>query len=78
MTPRNPSAKWTSLLARRVASELSARGWKLESVMSDNGSEFRSRAFGQTVASLGAMQRFIHATGAVRHGQQLHRAPCVG
>ncbi len=61
MTPRNPSAKWTSLLARRVASELSARGWKLESVMSDNGSEFRSRAFGQTVASLGAKQRFIHA-----------------
>ncbi len=61
MTPRNPSAKWTSLLARRVASELSARGWKLESVMSDNGSEFRSRAFGQTVASLAATQRFIHA-----------------
>jgi len=61
VTPRNPSAKWTSLLARRVASELSARGWKLESVMSDNGSEFRSRAFGQTVASLGAKQRFIHA-----------------
>ena len=27
VTPRNPSAKWTSQLARRVASELSARGW---------------------------------------------------
>lgn len=41
--------------------ELSARGWKLETVMSDNGSEFGSRAFGQTVATLGAKQRFIHA-----------------
>ena len=29
--------------------------------MSDNGSEFRARAFGQTVSSLGAKQRFIHA-----------------
>lgn len=61
VTPRNPSAKWTSQLARRVARELSARGWKLEAVMSDNGSEFRARAFGQTVSSLGAKQRFIHA-----------------
>ena len=29
--------------------------------MSDNGSEFRSRAFGRSVAELGARQRFIHA-----------------
>ena len=59
--PRNPSAKWTSHLARRVASDLAARGWELETVMSDNGSEFRSRQFGETVAALGARQRFIHA-----------------
>ena len=60
-TPRNPSAKWTSQLARRVASDLAARGWKLETVMTDNGSEFRSHVFGETVAALGAHQRFIHA-----------------
>ena len=29
--------------------------------MTDNGSEFRSRQFGETVAELGARQRFIHA-----------------
>ena len=60
-TPRNPSAKWTSRLARRVAADLAARGWELETVMTDNGSEFRSREFGATVAELGAEQRFIQA-----------------
>ena len=35
VTPRNPSAKWTSRLARRVASDLAARGWCLETVMTD-------------------------------------------
>ena len=34
-TPRNPSAKWTSQLARRVAADLAARGWKLETAMTD-------------------------------------------
>ena len=29
--------------------------------MADNGSEFRSHVFGETVAALGARQRFIHA-----------------
>lgn len=60
-TPRNPSAKWTSQLARRVAQDLADRGWRLETVMTDNGSEFRARAFAQTVSALGARQRFIHA-----------------
>ena len=36
-------------------------GWELETVMTDNGSEFRSRQFGETVAALGARQRFIQA-----------------
>ena len=36
-TPRNPAAKWTSHLARRVAADLAARGWELETVMTDNG-----------------------------------------
>ena len=61
VTPRNPSAKWTSRLARRVAADLAARGWELETVMSDSGSELRSREFGAAVAELGADQRFIHA-----------------
>ena len=34
-TPRNPSSRWTSHLARRVASDLAARGWQLETVMTD-------------------------------------------
>ena len=42
VTRRNPSATWTSQLARSVAADLAARGWKLERVMSDNASEFRS------------------------------------
>jgi len=60
-TPRNPSARWTSQLARRVARDLAGRGWRLEGLMTDNGSEFRSREFGRTVSELGARQRFIHA-----------------
>jgi hypothetical protein len=53
VTRRNPSATWTSALARRVAADLAARGWKLERVMSDNAQEFRSATFQQTVARLG-------------------------
>ena len=60
-TPRNPSAKWTSQLARRVAQDLADRGWRLERVMTDHGSEFRSREFGRTVSDRGARQRCIHA-----------------
>ena len=34
-TPRNPSARHTSSLARRVAGDLARRGWRLERIMSD-------------------------------------------
>lgn len=61
LTPKNPSARWTSALARRVAHELSERGWKLEAVMTDNASEFRSQDFSLTLARLDAKHRFIHA-----------------
>ncbi len=57
----NPSAKHTSALVRKVAADLAQAGWNLKAVMSDNGSEFRSAAFGQAVSSLGAKQRFIRA-----------------
>ena len=60
-TARNPLARFTSELARRVARDLSARGWRLEAVSSDNGSEFRSSDFEQALERLGAEHRFIHA-----------------
>jgi transposase InsO family protein len=75
VTRRNPSAVWTSQLARTAAADLAARGWKLERVMSDNASEFRSAVFQQTVADLGARQTFIRAgrpqtNGCVERVQQ--------
>ena len=42
VTRRNPSAQWTSALAGTVAADLASRGWRLERVLSDNASEFRS------------------------------------
>jgi hypothetical protein len=33
VTRRNPSAQWTSQLARTVAADLAARGWQLERVI---------------------------------------------
>jgi transposase InsO family protein len=61
LTPRNPSARWTSELARRVAQDLAARGWSLEKVMTDNASEFRSGDFEHAVTRLGARHLFIRA-----------------
>ncbi len=60
-TSRNPSAKWTSRLARRVARDLSRRGWGFEATMSDNASEFRSDEFQDTRRQLHAKHVFIHA-----------------
>ncbi len=60
-TARNPLARYTSELARRVARDLAARGWRLEAVTTDNGSEFRSGEFRSALAALGAEHRFIHA-----------------
>jgi transposase InsO family protein len=58
---RNPSARFTSALAHRVAAALAERGWRLEAVSTDNGSEFISHQFGATIAGLGAEHRRIHA-----------------
>jgi transposase InsO family protein len=75
VTRRNPSAHWTSALAQRVAADLAERGWRLERVMSDNASEFRSATFQATIAKLGARQSFIRAgrpqtNGCVERVQQ--------
>lgn len=42
---------------------------RLERVMSDNGSEFRPREFGRTVAGPGARQRFINADEPQTNGR---------
>ena len=60
-TDRNPLAQFTSALARRVARDLAHRGWRLEAVTTDNGSEFRSKDFVATVERLGAEHRPIRA-----------------
>jgi transposase InsO family protein len=59
-TPLNPSAKYTSRLARRVAADLASFGWRLERALTDNGQEFRSSEFGDTLRQLGAVQTRIH------------------
>ena len=48
-------------LARRVAAELHAAGWRLERILSDNGGEFRSAQFRATVSQLGARHTLIRA-----------------
>jgi len=61
VTPRNPSARFTSALAQRVAADLAARGWRVEAVMSDNAQEFRSIEFEAAVRALEARHVFIRA-----------------
>jgi transposase InsO family protein len=81
VTPLNPSARKTSALARRVAADLASAGWRLERVLTDNGSEFRSGVFGATVRELGATQTFIRAgrpatNGAVERVQRTILEEC--
>ncbi len=78
---RSTRAAKTSQLARRVAADLAAAGWRLERVLSDNGSEFRSGVFGDTVRELGATQTFIRAgrpatNGAVERVQRTILEEC--
>ena len=81
VSPKNPSARWTSALARRVAHELSQRGWKLEAAMTDNASEFRSQEFNQALAQLGVKHIYIRAgrptsNGCVERVQQTLLEEC--
>jgi len=80
-TPLNPSARNSSLLARRVAADLAAAGWRLERVLSDNGSEFRSAEFSTTLRELGAGHTFIRpgrpaTNGAVERVQRTILEEC--
>lgn len=81
LTPKNPSAQWTSLLARRVAEELAGRGWRLEAVTTDNASEFRSQEFNVALATLGVEHIYIRAgrptsNGCVERVQQTLLEEC--
>lgn len=71
----HPTGEQTSRLARRVAGELSDAGWRLERVLSDNGGEFRSRAFTAALERLGARHTRIHAGRPQTNGhvEALHR-----
>ena len=71
----NPTGEQTSRLARRVASELAAAGWRLERVLTDNGGEFRSERFRTTVASLSANHTLIRAGRPQTNGavESLHK-----
>ena len=57
---KHPSSRWTSALATKVASDLAARGWHLETVTTDHGTEFKGH-FDPTLESLGAHHRRIVA-----------------
>jgi transposase InsO family protein len=59
VTPRNPDARFASRLAHRVAGELAEAGWRLERVSTDNGSEFRNRAFDAELTKLGTVHTLI-------------------
>jgi transposase len=43
--PKGPNTAQTSALAQRIADELQQAGWRLERVLSDNGTEFGRREF---------------------------------
>jgi transposase InsO family protein len=69
------SVEHTSRLARRVAGELQAAGWRLERVLSDNGNEFRSTVFADTLAALGTRHTRIRSGRPQTNGhvERLHR-----
>jgi len=71
----NPSGLQTSRLARRVAGELQAAGWRLERVLTDNGGEFRSHDFRSTLDELGIRHTLIRAGRPQTNGavEALHR-----
>ena len=55
-----PTVEHTSALARRVASELRKAGWRLERVLTDNGTEFGRREFAKRLAD-GVAHSQIHS-----------------
>src|SRR4051812_44032420 len=70
----NPTARQTSTLARHVAADLKAAGWRLERVLSDNGNEFKGD-FVATTTRLKARHSRIHAGRPQTNGnvEALHK-----
>ena len=70
----NPTARQTSKLARRVAADLKAAGWRLERVLSDNGNEFKGD-FTTTIERLKTRHTRIHAGRPQTNGnvEALHK-----
>lgn len=60
-TRHAPSKIHTTALVHRVARDLAEWGWKLKTVSTDSGNEFRNRLFTDTVESMGAEHRRIRA-----------------
>lgn len=60
-TRHAPSKIHTSALVHRVAEDLARWGWRLGTVTTDSGNEFRNQLFTDTVESLGAQHRRIRA-----------------
>lgn len=56
----NPSAEQTSALARRVAHDLAAAGWRLDRLLSDDGNEFKGQST-KTISRLNVKHTRIHA-----------------
>ena len=71
----NPTGSETSKLARRVARELGAAGWRLERVLCDNGQEFKSERLAETLTRLGARRTHIRAGRPQTNGhvEALHK-----
>ena len=67
-SPRNPAARHCTTLVNRVASELAAAGWRLETVITDNGSEFRSHELTDRLDQLAIEQRRIRAGRPTSNG----------
>lgn len=61
VTPHNPSHRFASRLAQRVARDLKRFGWPFLAATTDNGGEFRAHAFRRTLAELGVEHRFIRS-----------------
>lgn len=57
---KHPESRLTSALPHRVAADLAARGWTLEAIMTDHGSEFAGQ-FGPALKELGVEHRRIVA-----------------
>jgi transposase InsO family protein len=70
-----PTVAHTTALARRVARDLHAAGWRLERALSDNGNEFRNLDFGRCLDALGARHSRIRAGRPQTNGhvERLHR-----